>query len=240
MDFGGRVNSKPGSGGVLSGQAAGVARRERLRKLAMETIDLSKDPYFVRNHHGTYECKLCTTLHKTEGNYLAHTQGKRHQTNLGRRAAKDAKEGYIQPQSLAMQVQVKKNVIKIGRPGYKCFKTINSETGQKCLIFEVQYPEIEAGLQPRHRFMSAFEQKVEPKDDRYQYLLFAAEPYETIAFKIPNLPIDKSEGKFETKWDKEDKSFKLQLHFLKPEEAKIRNPDEKVRGKVKISAKMIY
>lgn len=40
----------------------------------------------MRNHLGTYECKLCLTLHNTEGNYLAHTQGKRHQTNLARRS----------------------------------------------------------------------------------------------------------------------------------------------------------
>ena len=77
MDFQNRGGSKPGAGAPLNEQQAGAARRERLRKLAMETIDLSKDPYFVRNHHGTYECKLCTTLHKTEGNYLAHTQGER-------------------------------------------------------------------------------------------------------------------------------------------------------------------
>lgn len=75
MDFQHRGGSRPGAGAPLSEQQAGAVRRERLRKLAMETIDLSKDPYFVRNHHGTYECKLCSTLHKTEGNYLAHTQG---------------------------------------------------------------------------------------------------------------------------------------------------------------------
>ena len=56
----------------------------------METVDLSKDPYFMMNHLGTFECKLCLTLHNTEGNYLAHTQGKRHQTNLAKRAARDA------------------------------------------------------------------------------------------------------------------------------------------------------
>lgn len=50
-------------------------RRERLRRLALETIDLSKDPYFMRNHLGQYECRLCLTLHTNEGNYLAHTQG---------------------------------------------------------------------------------------------------------------------------------------------------------------------
>jgi splicing factor 3A subunit 2 len=32
--------------------------------------------------------------------------------------------------------------------------------------------------------MSAYEQKVEPPDRKWQYLLFAAEPYETIAFKV--------------------------------------------------------
>ena len=32
--------------------------------------------------------------------------------------------------------------------------------------------------------MSAYEQRIEPPDRRWQYLLFAAEPYETIAFKV--------------------------------------------------------
>ena len=66
-------------------------RRERLAALAAETIDLAKDPYFMRfadlssvhfgdnlnlyrNHLGTYECKLCLTLHNNEASYLAHTQ----------------------------------------------------------------------------------------------------------------------------------------------------------------------
>jgi splicing factor 3A subunit 2 len=31
--------------------------------------------------------------------------------------------------------------------------------------------------------MSAYEQRMEPPDRQWQYLLFAAEPYETIAFK---------------------------------------------------------
>ena len=39
-------------------------------------------------------------------------------------------------------------------------------------------------MQPRHRFMSAYEQKVEQPDKNFQYLLFACEPYETVAFKV--------------------------------------------------------
>jgi splicing factor 3A subunit 2 len=52
----------------------------------------------MRNHLGTYECKLCLTLHANEGSYLAHTQGKRHQQNLSRRAARDAMDAPSLPQ----------------------------------------------------------------------------------------------------------------------------------------------
>lgn len=44
-------------------------------------------------------------------------------------------------------------------------------------------------------------------------MLFAAEPYETVAFKIPNQEIDKNPSKFFTSWDGENKVFTLQLHF---------------------------
>ena len=91
IDFQHREGSKTGSGGQLSESQAALERKERLRKLALETIDITKDPYIMRNHLGTYECKLCLTLHPNEGNYLAHTQGKRHQSNLGRRAAMEGR-----------------------------------------------------------------------------------------------------------------------------------------------------
>ena len=39
--------------------------------------------------------------------------------------------------------------------------------------------------------MSAYEQHIEPPDRKWQYLLFAAEPYETIGFKLPSREIDK-------------------------------------------------
>ncbi len=61
--------------------------------------------------------------------------------------------------------------------------------------------------------MSAYEQKVEQPDDKYQYLLFAADPYETIAFKIPNLEVDYSEGKYFDAWDKDQRKYTLQLFF---------------------------
>jgi len=208
--------SKPGSGGVMSDQQANIDRRERLRQLALETIDLSKDPYFMRNHLGSYECKLCLTLHTNEGNYLAHTQGKRHQTNLGRRAAREAKEAPSSIPSSSMQPKIMpRRVIKIGRPGYRVVKQKDSENGQRSLLFQIDYPEIEEGVQPRHRFMSAFEQRVEPPDTNYQFIIFAAAPYENIAFKIPNRPIerDPTSGKFIYHWDREKKAFSLHIFF---------------------------
>lgn len=61
--------------------------------------------------------------------------------------------------------------------------------------------------------MSAFEQQQEKPDKRYQYLLIAAYPYETVAFKIPNRPIDRGEDRFYTNWDSEKLTFTLQLFF---------------------------
>ena len=116
------------------------------------------------------------------------------------------------PQAQRNQIKPKKSV-KIGRPGYRVTKQLDPETRQKSLLFEVEYPEIESGLQPRHRFMSAYEQKVEAPDRAWQYVLFAAEPYETIAFKIPNHEIDKDPSKFQTTWNDETKTFALQLFF---------------------------
>ena len=213
MDFHNRVGSKTGGGGQASYSESTRDRRERLAALAAETIDLAKDPYFMRNHLGTYECKLCLTLHNNEASYLAHTQGKKHQNNLARRAAKEAKDSPIQPAPEKARVDIKK-FVKIGRPGYRVTKQRDPDSGQQSLLFEIDYPEIAGdNVQPRHRFMSAYEQKIEPPDKKWQYLLFAAEPYETIAFKIPSREVDKSENKFWSLWNKDTKEFFLQFAF---------------------------
>lgn len=55
-----------------------------------DKIDISKDPYIMKNHLGTYDCRLCMTTHPNEGNYIAHRNGRRHKTGLARRALRDA------------------------------------------------------------------------------------------------------------------------------------------------------
>lgn len=89
--------------------------------------------------------------------------------------------------------------------------------------------------------MSAYEQKLEVPDKNYQYLLFACDPYETIAFKveffilrtfayrahrkvlfqIPNLSIDRREGRFFTNWDTATHKLVVQLHFLEAHDADL-------------------
>lgn len=207
--------AKAGSGGVASAQQEAIDRRERLRRLALETIDLAKDPYYMRNHLGQIECRLCLTLHNNEGNYLAHTQGKRHQQNLAKRAAREAAEKAVQP-APQRRLQSKK-IVRIGRPGYRVIKQYDPEYQQRCLLFQIEYPEIEDDTKPRHRFMSAYEQRVEAADKKYQYLLFAADPYETIGFKIPNMEVEKltKDGtpRFFSHWDPDSKTYSLQIPF---------------------------
>ncbi len=86
--------------------------------------------------------------------------------------------------------------VKIGKPLYRFKKQVDEKSGQKQIMFEIEYPQIEPGSKPLYRFVSAFEQRIEAPDKNFQFILFAGEPYVTIAFKIPNMELDKSEGKF--------------------------------------------
>lgn len=232
--------AKTGSGGMQSEEYEKITRRERLKKLALEHVDLSKDPYIMKNHIGSYECRLCLTLHTTVGNYLVHTQGKRHQTNLKYRIAKESADrngGDEQQSKINQQLEQKKeklwkmkqNKIKIGKPGFDVTKSRHPLTKQRCLTFQIYYPDIKAPnasnsstirqrkareYKPKFRFMSAYEQKIDfPQDPAWQYILFHADPYETISFKIPALSIDKSEGMFEENWNPVTKTYVLQIHF---------------------------
>jgi hypothetical protein len=108
MDRQNRVGSKFGGGGVSSAGQTGRERKERLKQLALESIDLAKDPYLVRNHLcGSYEC---------ESNYLAHTQGKKHQQGLARRAhheklaahQQEQQSGTIAPSSVPFALGVRR------------------------------------------------------------------------------------------------------------------------------------
>jgi len=211
MDMQNRAGAKAGGGGIATQAMLHAERRERQRRLAMETSDISKDPYLMKNHLGTLECRLCLTLHTNEGSYLAHTQGRKHQTSLQRRKNKEGRDIAHFPAPKPRTYP--KRLIKIGRPGYRVTKQMNPETNQKSLLFEIDYPEIEPEIKPRHRIMSTYEQNREPVDPKYQYLLFSGDPYEVIAFKIPNLPVDSGPGKYLCEWDHIKKIYTVQITF---------------------------
>ncbi|KAG8742232.1 hypothetical protein FRC10_001778 [Ceratobasidium sp. 414] len=219
-----QIISKFGGGGVAGASEANVDRRERLRKLALETIDLAKDPYILRNHLGSLECRLCLTLHTNEGSYLAHTQGKKHQTNLARRAARDAKDTQLITAPAPASTVPRKMFIKIGRPGYRVTKVRDPLTAaavggggaKEGMMVQVHLPQIKEGVIPRRRFMSAWEQKKEQPNRAYQYLIVAAEPYESIAFRIPAREIEDAEENPDwnwSHWDADTKQYSFQFMF---------------------------
>jgi splicing factor 3A subunit 2 len=220
MDRQNRAGSKPGSGGVISASEANVLRRERLKQLTLEALDISKDPYLMKNHVGSYECKLCLVVLNNEGAYLSHVQGKKHQESLARRAAREAKQRALQqgsdgkPPVVTNAIVPKRNLIKIGRPAYKVTKLRDTDTMQMGLLFQVHYPQMSGEIsRPYYRFMSAFEQKIETPDRQYQYILIAAEPYETIAFKMPNYELEKSKELVWSYWDRDTKVYTVQIVF---------------------------
>ena len=129
----------------------------------------------------------------------------------------------LQQQAIAAAQAKAKRVVpvrapKIGLPGYRVTKRRDAETGEWTLTFEIEYPKIEEGMQPRHRFMSSFEQRLEARDKNFQYLLFAAPPYEIVAFKVPNLKLarsleNKSGLKVEWSWDRERLLYSFSCTF---------------------------
>merc|ERR1712039_87240 len=92
---------------------------------------------------------------------------------------------------------------------------------------------------PCQRFMSAYEQRKEATDRKFQYVLFHARPYEIIAFKVPSYEMDQKKPQlndktsqntrlnstlrrelFFTYWDSVNKIYTLQNYrlFLKSQE----------------------
>ncbi|KAH8739397.1 hypothetical protein FG386_000369 [Cryptosporidium ryanae] len=214
MDFQHREGHKTGSGALASSQDVAIERRERLRRLALESIDLSKDPYYMRNHLGQVECRLCSTIHTNEGSYLSHTQGRKHQTNLAYRASKDKAPQIIQKSERfdGERDEKRESVLKIGQPKYKVTRHRESGAGGAyCVYCKFNFSEVSDSCIPGYRIMSCWEQKVEKPDPRYQYLFVGAEPYNTVGIRVPNMEINRQ--KTQTYWDKERRLYHIQIYF---------------------------
>lgn len=240
--------NKIGTGGYSSISMINLERRDRLRKIAAETTDLMKDPYFYRNHMGIYECKLCLTIHNNEGSYLAHTQSKKHQTNLNKRKVIEAKHNLFMQELKNEQKEkmedLKIKYVKIGRPAYRIAKEKDFMSHKRKIKFVIEYPLIKDDITPQFRIMSELEvntqknggienddmnngdnednneenedgnkYKNENENNKYHYVVFAAEPYENIAVRIPNMPLDYNTEKHFSYWDDGKKIFYLTLTY---------------------------
>ena len=229
--------NKIGTGGYSSISMINLERRDRLRKIASETTDLMKDPYFYRNHMGIYECKLCLTIHNNEGSYLAHTQSKKHQTNLNKRKVIEAKHNLLIQEIKNEQKEKMENLkikyIKIGRPAYRIMKEKDFMSHKRKIKFEIDYPLIKENITPQFRIMSELEVNTQKNgnnenddinndindeeknkiENKYHYVVFAAEPYENIAVRIPNMPLDYNTEKHFSYWDDGKKIFYLTLNY---------------------------
>lgn len=221
MDFQHREGGKTGTGGLLSSSESNADRRERLKKLALETIDLSRDPYFLKNHLGSYECRLCLTLHVNEGSYLVHTQGKKHQANLGRRRAREAAVSGTSIGGSASTTTtnllptaaplIHFTGVKLGRPGYKIVKIRDPITRYLGLRIQIHYPQPFSPQLPRPlpRLMSAFEQRLEAPNKLFQYLVIAAPTYESVCLKVPAWEVYENWSV----WDEDTRLFTYEILF---------------------------
>ena len=222
--------NKIGTGAYASISMINLERRDRLRKIAEETTDLMKDPYFYRNHMGIYECKLCLTIHNNEGSYLAHTQSKKHQTNLNKRKVIEAKHNlFIQELKEEQKEKIdnlKIKYVKIGRPAYRIMKEKDFMSHKRKIKFEIDYPLIKENITPQFRIMSELEvntqkngineiseEEKNKSENKYHFVVFSAEPYENIAVKIPNMPLDYNTEKHFSFWDEGKKIFYLTLNY---------------------------
>ncbi|CAE6427748.1 unnamed protein product [Rhizoctonia solani] len=175
---------------------------------------VSQDPYILRNHLGSLECRLCLTLHTNEGSYLAHTVPffVVWLNRAARRALRFHTQLITAPAPAASVPR--KMFIKIGRPGYRVTKVrdplmaaaAGGGGAKEGMMVQIHLPQIKEGVIPRRRFMSAWEQKN----------LVAAEPYESIAFRIPAREIEDLEENPDwnwSHWDADTKQYSFQFMF---------------------------
>lgn len=83
-------------------------------------------------------------------------------------------------------------------------------------MFSIEYSKITEGFQPLYRIVSSIEQRVEAPDTQWNYIVFAADPYANIGFKIPNREFERSmdaeeKTKFKTFWDTDKKIFTVSI-----------------------------
>ena len=190
--------------------------------------------FYSRNNRGLVRCRLCDTVHRDEENFIVHLSAKRHVSNLERlQAARQQVRSQQQDKERLVQQSVN-STHKAPRPAVDP-RTASKPSGPRvgkpvvtyrlepdaqlkiCRVwFNIDYPHVDETCRPLHRWISTYEQHVEPQDERWKYLLFACDPYDTVSYKFPaQIPVatadthpnDKSH--YSCEWDAVQRRYSL-------------------------------
>jgi splicing factor 3A subunit 2 len=183
--------------------------------------------WYGKNHLGQILCRLCSTQHRDDENFIVHLESQRHAKNL--QSIERAKEQHMREQEALKALQAKqqhdehaemingalggvavgggpsgpggpRRAPRIGKPSVNYHVEPDHATGRCKVLFELGYPLAatdgdDAAMRPLHRWLNTYEQSVEAKDDGTVYLVFACEPYETVAYAFPaRLPISTADS----------------------------------------------
>lgn len=159
----------------------------RVKKLLSDMYKLDTDPHFTHLKNGLFSCNLCLTTHKTEYSYISHKIGKKHRNNCFTKS------------------EIKKEEIKKIMPKHLAYKLV--EDGYQFKLFYKK--ENDKLTVPVYKFISSYEQNIEPRNDEWQYLIIANGKYETVGFKIENKKIKELIEYF----DHESFIFTIQILF---------------------------
>eukprot|EP00127_Corallochytrium_limacisporum_P006444 Clim_evm34s227 gene=Clim_evmTU34s227 len=212
---------KTGSGGIASLATIAYAQKQRTAAVALDMIETQKDPYFFRNRAGQIECKLCLSVHVNEASYLSHTRSKRHQRSLEkkqRRLEAQNQHRTSASQATGVGLHLKKSQIRsfkrIGKPQAEVTRLHDATTDQRGFLFQVYFPSIATEVIPQMRIVSAFEAGRQ-EDPKWQYVVFAAEPYQSIGFRVPaGTFMEKGSPKYIESWDNVGKRYCVQLMYI--------------------------
>jgi splicing factor 3A subunit 2 len=213
----------------------------------MQSGRAKQNEWYSKNHMGRIVCKLCTTEHRDEANFLTHIDARRHTLNLEKIAK--AKEIYERERDATQRLRQmsahdshaaamaglsggagitatsglasSSKLPTVGRPVVKG-PLFEQQNGVCKVFFEVHYPLASSdGLsRPMHKWMSAREQSVETLDDSVIYLVFACNPYDSIAYTFPaNAAISefasvKSADVYHCDWDPVGKTYTLMFSVV--------------------------
>ena len=159
-------------------------------------------PVFPEESPGQLWVSAVLNVAREWGSYLVHA-GKKHQSNLGRRRAREAASagasasglstGYGNASTTYCLVNHLSVDPKLVAQGIK-LKIRDPTTRYTGIRVQVHYPNPRSPQLPAPltRLMSAFEQRIEPPNKSVQYLLIAGPPYQIVALKVPAKEIHES------------------------------------------------